>query len=469
LDGLARDGSYVAFADADGWAQSERREGRLVSDASAVTDADFVLRRLGALVVHVLDVEGHPVRVPLSFEPDPLEMQSDLGTGDDGVAEFPSVTPGEYVVTAFAAGAPEATASVVVHETETVQATLRFVRGATIEGIVVDERGAPVPSVHVRAHRPGGATQPESGDMVFPGPDGEFLLNGLRRGPHVVDLLDRPDVAPVAIDVGTDRERVRIVAPRPASVRIRLLHDDRPVESFGVIASIRPVSGGKPAELLDGSPGGIGNGAFLLRPIPAGVHVLQVSSWQLAPYTSPPFTLAPGERADLGEIRLDAGVELTGRVLDAAGAPIPGAKVRVGEISGGVYRLSEVAAAGMFRLVHMALGRTTLVVTAPEFAPATIEADVAADAAPLVIRLPRGGVVHATVVDAAGDPVVGATVDFDAPGLVAPPYPWRTDFRGRVEARVPVGRCRVTVDGRGVSDTVDVAEGGEASLRIVVR
>jgi len=209
--------------------------------------------------------------------------------------------------------------------------------------------------------------------------------------------------------------------------------------------------------------------------------------------------VAPGADASLGDIVLEPGPALEGRIVDTAGVPVKNAAVSVGgrgptdsdasAMSGwrftngggetfvdgfGARTTAFSDAGGAFRIEHLLPGRRSVVVKAAGYVPTTVECDVAVGAAPLVVTLRHGGVLRCTIRDADGKPatgvVVDATVDDPGGGL-----PWTCRMSGGVDGafaeRVREGRAHVVVR-RGektlATKDVDVREGAESSVEITL-
>src|SRR5687768_4923919 len=69
-----------------------------------------------------------------------------------------------------------------------------------------------------------------------------------------------------------------------------------------------------------------GDGRFTLRDVPSGRHQLAIVGWT---FEKRLISVEVTESIDLGTITVEAGRELGGRVVDAAGEPVSGATVLV--------------------------------------------------------------------------------------------------------------------------------------------
>jgi protocatechuate 3,4-dioxygenase beta subunit len=114
-------------------------------------------------------------------------------------------------------------------------------------------------------------------------------------------------------------------------------------------------------------------------------------------------------------IRLDAGRAFTGRVLDADGAPLAGWSVfsaheKLG-FDAALRTRSQTAADGRFAFDSVADGETWIYVARPGGAPFLVAKVRTPDVNAFDVRLPRGGALRGTIVDAdAGTPIAEAVV-----------------------------------------------------------
>ncbi len=109
------------------------------------------------------------------------------------------------------------------------------------------------------------------------------------------------------------------------------------------------------------------------------------------------------------------GLTITGRVNDAQGRPVKGARAVIGhDIWGDEPPSARTDQRGEFTLVNCGAGPSIITVQADGFAPRFVDVRVEEGAAPVVIALTEPGVlVRGRVVDADGKPVEGAFVAAD--------------------------------------------------------
>ncbi|HKF41697.1 MAG TPA: carboxypeptidase regulatory-like domain-containing protein [Thermoanaerobaculia bacterium] len=131
------------------------------------------------------------------------------------------------------------------------------------------------------------------------------------------------------------------------------------------------------------------------------------------------------EDNDLFDIQLPAAESASGQVVDDSGKPVAGARVFVastaGPLDGDTRILAEArtGADGSFSIPDAPDGARALVVRASGFVPVTrIQTETKATEK---IQLQKGGVIHGTIVDAAGKPAPGLVVTADQVAALSDP------------------------------------------------
>lgn len=285
-----------------------------------------------------------------------------------------------------------------------------------------------------------------------------------------------------------ERARAEEVVLRPgeaaASLDVRVSGPDgRPVSAFTAVprwaAPAGPEGGQRTGLLwsrLDPPAAGV-NGLLRFVELPAGTYTLQVAADGMAGARRT-IELLPGARETL-VVELRAGAFLSGRVLDPAGAPLPGARAfalpglarnlrdlvppdQIGELAppGGT---STSGADGRFRIGPIEAGEFDVMATAANHLPATtgkvqpLAAGATLDVGDL--RLAPGRRLVLRLVQAEdGAPIAGGLVRF-LPGagdnLLASLAPWRdaptaSDPTGRVVLEaLPLGPLSVEASAAG--------------------
>jgi RNA polymerase sigma factor (sigma-70 family) len=153
-------------------------------------------------------------------------------TGPDGAFEVRGLGPGRHPVSARAPG--YATARTWLEPDAVEVPTLRLMPGASVRGVVRDERGRPVAGASV-------FVEPEDAserDARTSGPDGSFELDGVPTGNRLVWALsangERSAYTRLHFAPRAELEWTAALAERPA-LRLRVLDgDDRPLAGCAV-------------------------------------------------------------------------------------------------------------------------------------------------------------------------------------------------------------------------------------------
>jgi protocatechuate 3,4-dioxygenase beta subunit len=458
-------------AGAPGWSDSAPLDVPMFARGAMDRAVDVALRRCATLVVRVLEPSG----VVVAGATASLDGSWAFASNADHSLVRKDVAPGTHALVVRAAGFPELAREVVIAEGERAEVVVQLVAGVSVSGVVVDETGNPVvgasvwvvdadaaPSVNARTSGRPGATSGDGGsfriEMVAPG----------RRGLLVTDWFADAKVHP--IDAPADGVRIVVpaaaafvlhVALPPGAARPKRIHvvpnDPAAGRDIGV-----DVKGSNGIDLTD----------WMERSVVRGVVSAKTTKLWLDVAGYVPQSVAirpePGKEIDLGEVRLDVGVTLKGRVVDGAGHPIARVSVYCSAYRSGDG--ARTADDGTFEMAGVARGRVLLRVFAGARTGLAV-VDATDDAPRAVIVLRQMGVLRGLVVDAAGTPVRDAAV------LIRHAYveTWdgaaglnvTTDARGAFEAAVAAGRCRVSFGDASAETTVP--EGGESSVRVVTK
>ena len=343
-------------------------------------------------------------------------------TGLDGAFAFRGVAPGAYLLSARADGHYGGAARPVeVGKSGVTRAELTLLRGAVIEGLVVDERGRPV----------AGASLEVAGEAL--------------------------DGAPIAVTAA------QATVADPAG---RL-------EASGELGILRGPIPFPPAAPLPLTPSTVGTataggfisdkrGAFRLSGLPPGRLVVTAAHPAYARAASEPLEARPGATLST-RITLRSGQSVRGRVVDDRGAPVPGAELAA---DGNVLTVSD--AKGEFTLEHVT-GPLSLEARAPGYVTArrTVAPD---ESAPIELQLAHAeGRLAGVVVDDRGTPLSGARVEAQA--ATAPPKTTVTDRAGafRLDG-LAAGPYRVIVRHSDYAPLVSdgVSPGDDARLQLTV-
>ncbi len=153
---------------------------------------------------------------------------------------------------------------------------------------------------------PGSPSAPAGGGRRIPGGEGGEAAEEARRGaPTDAGPSPSPTEPPPAIVIG----------------RVAAREDDRPLAD----AIISAVTGPRGEAWLETSPGASGEFRLVVSDPPETESRLVVRAPRRIALESPPFRLAPGDRVDLGSLRLAPGCRVSGRVADDRGRPLDAA------------------------------------------------------------------------------------------------------------------------------------------------
>ena len=172
------------------------------------------------------------------------------------------------------------------------------------------------------------------------------------------------------------------------------------------------------------------DGRFELSRAAAGSPTVLVDRAGYARQVTPAFELAPGARVELGNVVLERGESLRGRVVDSAGAPVAAAQVRAGILSRerelNVFApIAACDADGRFELGGIPTGwKSGVIARRDELGPWIAGR---AHEGELVVQLPREHELVIEAVDGAGLPVPAPEFSmrvkspFEELGVFAPP------------------------------------------------
>ncbi|MEZ5989327.1 MAG: carboxypeptidase regulatory-like domain-containing protein [Planctomycetota bacterium] len=337
-------------------------------------------------------------------------------------------------------------------------------RIVTISGRVTDEQRRPLAGARVSS-----ATDPEY-PAVETADDGRYeLVLGRSFGDKVL-WVQAEDMAwveeVVEVPVGRLRVELDFVLHRGFAVSGRVVDEDgAPVPGAMVTAS--PRGGGQ-------EPCGE-DGGFVLRGLDPAAEVLRLRA--SAPDLQPGLLVwRQGQARDGLELRLERGLVLRGRVVDALDRPVPGAWIMVAPaLSNSVEWAAGSGEDGRFELHRLPPGELEVLVQRFDdaeggFAPWFTRLDAArAAGAELRVELSRSGMIRGRVVDELGRPVEGASVGYDV-GLVSVRRTWPTGADGAFAVdRVPTGRVLLRGSKEGYCDADGVyATSGRADVELVL-
>lgn len=459
-DGIALDKVHCAIATAPGHASSASVCGLRATRDRSVVEVELRLRRFATLVVFLRDASDRPAaegHASLGHDTEPVDA--------DGRIQFGNLPPGDY---SLEVGAPDhrtVREVVALAEGETIERRFPLVRGLELVGVVVDEKGEPLPGIEIQVER----TTPDEEDGGGTNADsrGRFRVGGLAAGEFTVRVLSEGNMSGSVEKVHVPGPDVRVVVRRGASVRAR----------FVPPAGSEPPTSMEVADYATSGSGGGGGRSWeegrVTWAFPAGERRLVVRVPGFVPW-SRLVDAPPGEALDLGDVPLDVGLTLTGKVVDAQGKPVAAAAVSSVDAAGtGVQSDAE----GRFRLEHVSPQSISVEVVASGFITSEVRVDPRRGSGPVVVRLWRGARLDVRVVDSERAPVKGVHIHVHDPSSAEPDargtWAWaESDEKGKGAVRIQPGRYRVDVlkdDGTVVgSKEVTLEEAKDATVDVEV-
>lgn len=217
-----------------------------------------------------------------------------------------------------------------------------------IAGVVVDADGQPVAEAQVSAFPDIlGTNDSDIENLGMAGltadttdGGGAFRLHGLADGKYRLWASRTAGQDMAFGDEGTAAAtgdvNVRIVLPKPGGVEGKVAFADGTTPAQATVTL-----GFAPAVTTT-------DGTFLIEDVPPGKHDLHVRGSDFAELVQRDVEVTAGETHDLGTLTISKGRRVSGRVVDASGAPVEGARVMVGVIlfSQGTTATDDDAALG---------------------------------------------------------------------------------------------------------------------------
>ncbi len=360
----------------------------------------------------------------------------------------------------------------------------------TIAGIVVDDTGLPVPEVQVNAFPDiiGGASAEGLAlagmSSVTTGGGGEFVIQGVPDGAY--RLWAARGSAQVSgwgaagTSAKTGDRNVRLTLAAAGSLIGTLV-----LAGSGAAPALATVSiGYQPATP---APGGV----FQIKELSPRSYDVTFRGPEFAELIKRDVRIEAGKVTDLGVVTVTRGRRVTGKVTDRAGAPVPGAKIKVGEMlyssadAGDAVESFEAMAGvrstlsdqnGAFVLVGLPATATQIIAEHAERGQSPGVAVPAGDSdlPPITLALRGFGSIAGRVTQR-GKPLASAAVSATTKGGGAQGQFTTTGSDGAfLLAKVPEGTHVVSgmqrsmMSMKSASVTVQVTAGKQATANIVV-
>jgi len=266
----------------------------------------------------------------------PWRPQRQAFTGADGRFAFTGLAPREVDVVAWHPIGASAIAAADLAASPDLELTLTLDVTGAIAGVVVDPAGAPIGDAQVVAEPIGRNDLQKKAEWEVRGvqeavtdPGGGFRFAGLPPGDYRLRAA-RPGASEVALWLGDG------MLARPGDTAVKLV-----LAGDGGIAGKVAFPDGRPALAFTVAVGPTNpapfagtDGAFTLD-IAAGDHRIEIAGPGFLTRTLRDVHVDETKVTDLGTITVEPGRSISGRVVDAAGAPVAGAQVAAGRLLSG--------------------------------------------------------------------------------------------------------------------------------------
>lgn len=478
ISGLALGGVYLLRAVKKGHAPSKDLKIHPTQEVP-VLFRDLVLGQLGGAVLRVVTPEGRPPADATGFLDWGQGFPHKIAPEEPGIFRFTELVPGRHSLRVETTDHPIAVAAFDVVAGRTVEATVRLEAGATISGVVVDDRGNALAGVKVRAERPYAKKYrdlSESEGSTTTDAEGHFQIGGLRPGPHALFHHAKGHDGITGGPLDAPAVRVHLVAIRKAKLSFLVVPPSgaEPPKEIAVSASTRPMN----KKIWGWESTGWSGATVKLEGGKAEVEVsaCPVVVWVRVEGFAPVRLEAepePGKTVDLGRVELSVGLDLSGRVTDLTGSPVSGASVtaEIGPVGSAAAVTSK---SGDFLLRHLPEGELGVSVEAEGYIVQRLTVPDVARSPGLAVPLRRGGLLLGTVVGRDGSPVTGLDLhlfDPDKKNEDGHDDYVSTDVQGRFRSRLAAGEYTVEVWRKHVlvkKTAAELQEGGETKVRIVL-
>lgn len=370
----------------------------------------------------VIDPNGTPIagaKVRYEGASDWTQGSADsIKTGADGRFQIAAMAAGSYRFEArhdeHAAGVTETV--VLDGSTPREDLTIRLRAGATIEGVVVDAKRAPVAWARVRVREETAGLPMQRTRQATADAQGKFRIAGLpRTGVHAVALGEQSTSKTARVDLAaTAAARIELVLDVEGLIAGHVLDGTgEPVQGAQVWAHAE-IGGaddahlrGEQAALTDGA------GAFSFHGLAPGIYTL----FTQPPGASPDYDtllLRPEVKAKVGDrdvrVVLPGDGSVTGKVVFADGKPVT---LFVASLGGWGSARSVATKDGTFVLRDLPPREYRITIRGTGFAeksvdPIKLEPGKTVDLGTITVQPGRS--ISGRVVDPDGKPIAGATV-----------------------------------------------------------
>jgi protocatechuate 3,4-dioxygenase beta subunit len=384
-------------------------------------DVRWVLRKGGVVEGSVTDEKGVPLegaRVSLWKSGDSWRFQHAVQTDDQGRFSLGGLRAGSYGIEAALSGDGVdrlASRTLELRDSERVEVPLRFEPGWGFSGLVVDEAGQPLSDVSVsleaNTENPppwsrGKRRRYDPNNQLRTAGDGRFAFRHLWAGMYTVKASKWGYTFDPSKAVGGERVEEKLQV-RPGMGEVRLVlktlaritgrvigPDGAPIQRFEVDERFVDDESGAFAYPVVKS-----ERKTLLFKAPGMVQVERT------------VEVRAGVDLDLGEVRMERGRRVTGRVVDAeTGAPIASARVELEDLPQDTQEAGARSHArertqdnGVFEFDHIESRPLALTVTRSGYITRTLTLGSGEES--VTVRLDAGATVEISIRDLEGRPL----------------------------------------------------------------
>jgi protocatechuate 3,4-dioxygenase beta subunit len=314
----------------------------------------------------------------------------------------------EYSVTASAPGYGRTT----IHNRSPGEAVeLYLFPGSGIYGRLLDEKGSPVAGALVSGDEHSFKSAPITAQTTDS--DGRFAFLGLDPGEYRI-FVSHESFAPVAHDLELKKEsdaEIELVLTRGVLLTGHLVNENK--EAVTGKVSMRSLDGGTVGLTIRSrlTAETDAEGSFAIGPVPPGDHVFLVESRGYGSKNVEASVSGREKEEDLGDIVLETGLTISGKVVDEGGDPVFGGVVNAslparGALSatGDSLVVAETDEQGRFVLAGLSPGAHSVNATAPGYGLSDFVM-LEPGASNVTFTLKRAGSIRGTVVDLEGKAV----------------------------------------------------------------
>lgn len=414
----------------------------------------------------VADPQGQPMAdVDVSVvRPDDKSRNWWVKTNAAGRFRCAVKAPGNFEVTAGSVKQqvklPGKPLSFVVPRATPLRGTVVNAAGAPVAGAVVQSLSLTSPAaMMLKMARMGG----RAGDPAPLFGQGKLMHTGYAEVTTEADGSFSLPPGDAMLMAGFGGARSQLVEASSSPVTLKL---ETPARVVGRLLDPR----GVPVErfMFNGQPVSSVDGGFDLA-VAGGAQALRFDDGLSVVATREVTVPAAPGVLNLGDVKLERGFWVTGRVVTPAGAPL--VRQSLHARSGTTQPPSELSNDGTFRLSQVPAGKLEVSVTSEEFAPATAVVDVKAQTPEVVLTLQKWGALEVTVLRN-GDGEANQRIEAEGPSRTDSAnrrsVETHSDGRAQLQQLVP-GTWTVVVGREKQRREVKVVSGQTAKVTFDVR